>query len=206
MFKELKLELYKRYNNVLDLVYKNYIISVINMVNKVLEINFKDIDILNFRGFLKLLKCDFVKLFESFYIVLCYENNYIFRKYVNLILFEDFKIFLGRYNYFIRFINEELNYELIYILENIIEEEFELIELYVILFLLYDKLGNVKKREGYLDKFKELDKDNFVFEKNEEEKEDISKKEEIKKVKRKKSILLYIIVGCVLIGMGIYLI
>ncbi|EGT4106991.1 tetratricopeptide repeat protein, partial [Clostridioides difficile] len=65
---------------------------------------------------------------------------------------------------------------------------------------------NVKKREGYLDKLKELDKDNPVFEKNEEEKEDTSKNEEIKKVKRKKSILPYIIVGCVLIGMGIYLI
>ena len=51
--------------------------------------------------------------------------------------------------------------------------------------MLYDKLGNVKKREGYLDKLKELDKDNPVFEKNEEEKEDTSKKEEIKKVKRK---------------------
>ncbi|HIE4742511.1 TPA: tetratricopeptide repeat protein, partial [Clostridioides difficile] len=165
-----------------------------------------DIDILNLRGLLKLLKCDFAKSFESFYTALCYENNHISRKYVNLISSEDFKTFLGRYNHSIRFINEELNYESIHILENIIEEEPELIEPYVILSLLYDKLGNVKKREGYLDKLKELDKDNPVFEKNEEEKEDTSKKEEIKKVKRKKSILPYIIVGCVLIGMGIYLI
>ncbi|WP_234703566.1 tetratricopeptide repeat protein, partial [Clostridioides difficile] len=204
--KELKLESYKRYNNALDLAYKNYITSAINMVNKALEINPKDIDILNLRGLLKLLKCDFAKSFESFYTALCYENNHISRKYVNLISSEDFKTFLGRYNHSIRFINEELNYESIHILENIIEEEPELIEPYVILSLLYDKLGNVKKREGYLDKLKELDKDNPVFEKNEEEKEDTSKKEEIKKVKRKKSILPYIIVGCVLIGMGIYLI
>ncbi|GMK84252.1 hypothetical protein JSCD7_26340 [Clostridioides difficile] len=196
--KELKLESYKRYNNALDLAYKNYITSAINMVNKALEINPKDIDILNLRGLLKLLKCDFAKAFESFYTALCYENNHISRKYVNLISSEDFKTFLGRYNHSIRFINEELNYESIHILENIIEEEPELIEPYVILSLLYDKLGNVKKREGYLDKLKELDKDNPVFEKNEEEKEDISKNEETKKVKRKKNILPYIIVVLVL--------
>lgn len=205
--KELKLESYKRYNNALDLAYKDYITSAINMVNKALEINPKDIDILNLRGLLKLLKCDFAKAFESFYTALCYENNHISRKYVNLISSEDFKTFLGRYNHSIRFINEEMNYESIHILENIVEEEPELIEPYVILSLLYDKLGNVKKREGYLDRLKEIDKDNPVFEKEEEKQEETSKKEEEKRVKKKKkNSLPYIVVACIVIAMGVYFI
>lgn len=205
--KELKLESYKRYNNALDLAYKDYITSAINMVNKALEINPKDIDILNLRGILKLLKCDFAKAFESFYTALCYENNHISRKYVNLISSEDFKTFLGRYNHSIRFINEEMNYESIHILENIVEEEPELIEPYVILSLLYDKLGNVKNREGYLDRLKEIDKDNPVFEKEEEKQEETSKKEEEKRVKKKKkNSLPYIVVACIVIAMGVYFI
>ncbi|UWD47799.1 tetratricopeptide repeat protein [Clostridioides difficile] len=205
--KELKLESYKRYNNALDLAYKDYITSAINMVNKALEINPKDIDILNLRGLLKLLKCDFAKAFESFYTALCYENNHISRKYVNLISSEDFKTFLGRYNHSIRFINEEMNYESIHILENIVEEEPQLIEPYVILSLLYDKLGNVKKREGYLDRLKEIDKDNPVFEKEEEKQADTSKKEEEKRVKKKKkNSLPYIIVACIIIAIGVYFI
>lgn len=204
--KELKLESYKRYNNALDLAYKDYITSAINMVNKALEINPKDIDILNLRGLLKLLKCDFAKAFESFYTALCYENNHISRKYVNLISSEDFKTFLGRYNHSIRFINEEMNYESIHILENIVEEEPQLIEPYVILSLLYDKLGNVKKREGYLDRLKEIDKDNPVFEKEEEKQEDTSKKEEEKRVKKKKNSLPYIVLACIVIAMGVYFI
>lgn len=205
--KELKLESYKRYNNALDLAYKDYITSAVNMVNKALEINPKDIDILNLRGLLKLLKCDFAKSFESFYTALCYENNHISRKYVNLISSEDFKTFLGRYNHSIRFINEEMNYESIHILENIVEEEPQLIEPYVILSLLYDKLGNVKKREGYLDRLKEIDKDNPAFEKEEEKPEDTSKKEEEKRVKKKKkNSLPYIIFACIVIAMGVYFI
>lgn len=205
--KELKLESYKRYNNALDLAYKDYMTSAINMINKALEINPKDIDILNLRGLLKLLKCDFAKAFESFYTALCYENNHISRKYVNLISSEDFKTFLGRYNHSIRFINEEMNYESIHILENIVEEEPQLIEPYVILSLLYDKLGNVKKREGYLDRLKEIDKDNPVFEKDEEKQEDTSKKDEEKRVKKKKkNSLPYIVVACIVIAMGVYFI
>lgn len=205
--KELKLESYKRYNNALDLAYKDYMTSAINMINKALEINPKDIDILNLRGLLKLLKCDFAKAFESFYTALCYENNHISRKYVNLISSEDFKTFLGRYNHSIRFINEEMNYESIHILENIVEEEPQLIEPYVILSLLYDKLGNVKKREGYLDRLKEIDKDNPVFEKDEEKQENTSKKDEEKRVKKKKkNSLPYIVVACIVIAMGVYFI
>ncbi|MDB0441599.1 multiprotein complex assembly protein [Clostridioides difficile] len=205
--KELKLESYKRYNNALDLAYKDYMTSAINMINKALEINPKDIDILNLRGLLKLLKCDFAKAFESFYTALCYENNHISRKYVNLISSEDFKTFLGRYNHSIRFINEDMNYESIHILENIVEEEPQLIEPYVILSLLYDKLGNVKKREGYLDRLKEIDKDNPVFEKDEEKQEDTSKKDEEKRVKKKKkNSLPYIVVACIVIAMGVYFI
>lgn len=205
--KELKLESYKRYNNALDLAYKDYMTSAINMINKALEINPKDIDILNLRGLLKLLKCDFAKAFESFYTALCYENNHISRKYVNLISSEDFKTFLGRYNHSIRFINEDMNYESIHILENIVEEEPQLIEPYVILSLLYDKLGNVKKREGYLDRLKEIDKDNPVFEKDEEKQENTSKKDEEKRVKKKKkNSLPYIVVACIVIAMGVYFI
>ena len=46
--------------------------------------NPKDEDILNLRGLLKLLKCDFAKAFESFYTAQCYGNNELSRKYVDI--------------------------------------------------------------------------------------------------------------------------
>ena len=78
-----------------------------------IKLNPKDPDILNLKGLLYLLKCDFSKAFESFYTSQCYGNNELSRKYVNLLSSKDFKVFLERYNHSIRFINEELNEEYI---------------------------------------------------------------------------------------------
>ena len=181
--KELKIESYNRYNNALELADKNYITSACCTVEKALEINPKDVDILNLKGLLNLLKCDFSKSFESFYTAMCYGNNELSRKYVDMLSSDEFNVFLGRYNHSIRFINEELNHESIHILDNMIEEDPYLIEPYIILSLLYDKLGNIKKRETYLQKLREVDKDNALFEVKEEG--DSSDKQEEKKVKKK---------------------
>ncbi|MEF9991384.1 MAG: tetratricopeptide repeat protein [Romboutsia sp.] len=209
--KELKLESYKRYNNALDLCEKSYITSAIDMVEKALEINPKDIDILNLKGLLTLLKCDFTKAFESFYTGLCYGNNELSIKYVDLLSSEEYKTFLARYNHSIRFINEDLNHESIQILDNIIEEDPDLIEPYVILSLLYDKLGNINKREMYLDRLKEVDRDNSLFDKTENIDDENSQKEEktnnIKqnnKNAKKKSGIPYFIIGFLVVGMGVY--
>ncbi|MBO3446028.1 tetratricopeptide repeat protein [Clostridium sp. CCUG 7971] len=206
--KELKIESYKRYNNALDLAEKNYITSACDIVEKALEVNPKDVDILNLKGLLKLLKCDFSRAFESFYTGMCYGNNELSRKYVDMLSSEDFNVFLRRYNHSIRFINEELNQESIQILDNIIDENPELIEPYVILSLLYDKLENIKKREIYLHKLREIDKDNEIFEENKEsdtvEPKESSKKEENSKKSNKKGPLPYIIIGCLAIGMGAF--
>ena len=150
--KELKIESFKSYNEALNLASKNYITTAIEIIDKALEINPKDTDILNLRGLLKLLKCDFSKSFESFYTAMCYGNNELSRKYVDILSSDEFKVFLARYNHSIRFINEDLNQESIHILNNIIEEDPDLIEPYVILALLYDKIGNLKKKEYYLSK------------------------------------------------------
>ena len=144
--KELKIQSYKNYNEALNLASRNYITTATEIIEKALELNPKDVDILNLRGLLKLLKCDFSKSFESFYTAMCYGNNELSRKYVDILSSDEFKVFLGRYNHSIRFINEDLNQESIHILNNIIEEDPNLIEPYVILTLLYDKIGNLKKR------------------------------------------------------------
>ena len=203
--KELKVESYKRYNNALDLAHKNYITSACDFIEKALEINPKDIDILNLKGLLNLLKCDFSKSFESFYTAMCYGNNELSRKYVDMLSSDEFKVFLGRYNHSIRFINEELNHESIHILDNIIEEDPDLIEPYVILSLLYDKLGNIKKKERYLQSLRIIDKDNSLFE--ESKKEDTpEEKEEVEVKRKKKNIIPYVLVGCAVLGMSGYFI
>ena len=198
--KELKIESFKSYNEALNLASKNYITTAIEIIDKALEINPKDTDILNLRGLLKLLKCDFSKSFESFYTAMCYGNNELSRKYVDILSSDEFKVFLARYNHSIRFINEDLNQESIHILNNIIEEDPDLIEPYVILALLYDKIGNLKKKEYYLSKLHEVDKDNALFETKIENKDVKSEKIETKP-KNKKNILLYIIIGT--LGLGI---
>lgn len=198
--KELKLESYKNYNEALNLACKNYITTATEIIEKSLELNPKDVDILNLRGLLKLLKCDFSKAFESFYTAMCYGNNELSRKYVDILSSDEFKVFLGRYNHSIRFINEDLNQESIHILNNIIEEDPDLIEPYVILALLYDKLNNLKKKEHYLEKLVEIDKDNPLFENKVE-----SKSEEEtaanSKPKKKKNIIPYVAIGALVIGM-----
>ncbi len=232
--KELKLESYKNYNEALNLACKNYITTATEIIEKSLELNPKDVDILNLRGLLKLLKCDFSKAFESFYTAMCYGNNELSRKYVDILSSDEFKVFLGRYNHFytamcygnnelsrkyvdilssdefkvflgrynhsIRFINEDLNQESIHILNNIIEEDPDLIEPYVILALLYDKLNNLKKKEHYLEKLVEIDKDNPLFENKVESK---SEEEVIanSKPKKKKNIIPYVAIGALVIGM-----
>ncbi|MEG2789622.1 MAG: tetratricopeptide repeat protein [Romboutsia sp.] len=206
--KELKIESYKRYNNALDLAEKNYITSACNLIEKALEINPKDVDILNLKGLLKLLKCDFSRAFESFYTGMCYGNNELSRKYVDTLSSDDFNVFLRRYNHSIRFINEELNQESIQILNNIIDENPELIETYVILSLLYDKMENTKKREIYLQKLREVDKDNEIFEVKKEiamaEDKKISSKSKDTKKSNKKNIVQYIVIGFLVMSMGVF--
>lgn len=206
--KEIKLKSYNDYNNALELAERGYITKSVELIESALEVNPKDLDILNLRGLLKLLKCDFSKAFESFYTALCYGNNELSRKYVDILSSEDFKVFLGRYNHSIRFINEELNQESIYILDNIIDEDPDLIEPYVILYLLYNKLGNEKKKEYYFNKLKEVDKDNPIFEENNEEPLFSEKQDEVKeaeyKKSNKKSLIPYIIIALLVVGMGIY--
>lgn len=201
--KELKIESYKNYNEALNLASRNYITTATEIIEKSLELNPKDVDILNLRGLLKLLKCDFSKAFESFYTAMCYGNNELSRKYVEILSSDEIKVFLGRYNHSIRFINEDLNQESIHILNNIIEEDPDLIEPYVILALLYDKMGNLKKKEYYLDRLEQVDKDNPLFE-NRIESE--YKETEIidKKTKKKINIILYVIACILAIGMIAY--
>ena len=209
--KEIKLKSYNDYNNSLELASRGYITKAIELIESALEINPKDMDILNLRGLLKLLKCDFSKSFESFYTALCYGNNDLSKKYVDLLSSEEFKIFLGRYNHSIRFINEELNQESIHILNNIIDEEPELIEPYVILYLLYNKLDNYEKKEYYLEKIRQIDKDNPIFDevkansllpvvaKSEDKQELVETKKSTKK-----QVIPYIIIGCLVVGLGVY--
>ena len=210
--KEIKLKSYNDYNNSLELASRGYITKAIELIESALEINPKDMDILNLRGLLKLLKCDFSKSFESFYTALCYGNNDLSKKYVDLLSSEEFKIFLGRYNHSIRFINQELNQESIHILNNIIDEHPELIEPYVILYLLYNKLDNYEKKEYYLEKIRQIDKDNPIFDevktnsllpvvvaKSEDKQELVETKKSTKK-----QVIPYIIIGCLVVGLGVY--
>ena len=201
--KELKIDSYKNYNEALNLASRNYITTATEIIEKALELNPKDVDILNLRGLLKLLKCDFSKSFESFYTAMCYGNNELSRKYVDILSSDEFKVFLGRYNHSIRFINEDLNQESIHILNNIIEEDPDLIEPYVILALLYDKIGNLKKKKYYLDRLEQVDKDNPLFE-NKKENKDNEKEPIDKNTKRKVNIMPYAMVGALAIGMISY--
>ena len=161
--KEIKLESYNKYNNALELAQKSYITTAIRLVDEALQLNPKDEDILNLRGLLKLLKCDFAKAFESFYTAQCYGNNELSRKYVDKLSSKEFKVFLERYNHSIRFINEEMNEESIEIFDSLILEDPELIEPYVILILLYEKVGNIKEKEELLNRLRFVDEDNHLF-------------------------------------------
>ncbi len=201
----LKLESYKKYNEALNMIKRSFMTSATEMVEEALELNPKDTDILNLRGLLKLLKCNFDEAFESFYKSLCYDNNELARRYVDLLTSDTFSIFLSRYNHAIRFINNDLNQESIQILENIINEEPELIEPYLLLHLIYEKLGDNVKADEYLKMLQKVDKDNSIFEK---ENTDVKKEESVKEAPKKsnkshKSLYALIAVLVLIIG-GIY--
>ena len=214
--KEIKLESYNKYNNALELAQKSYITTAIRLVDEALQLNPKDEDILNLRGLLKLLKCDFAKAFESFYTAQCYGNNELSRKYVDLLSSKEFKVFLERYNHSIRFINEEMNEESIEIFDSLILEDPELIEPYVILILLYEKTGKTKEKEELLERLRFVDADNHLFDKNHDpinedklsvavekkENKQIEKLKEHKiKISRKKN-MAYILVVLLIVTVG----
>ncbi|EQK42440.1 TPR repeat family protein [[Clostridium] bifermentans ATCC 638] len=200
--RELKLESYKKYNEALNMIQRKFMTSAIDIIEEALELNPKDVDILNLKGLLKLLKCNFDEAFESFYKSSCYDNNELAKKYVNILSSEEFNIFLSRYNHAVRFVNNELYQESIQILENIRTEEPELIEPYLLLHLIYEKLGDNEKANEYMDKLREVDKDNLLFEK------DIvktSKKEEEKKEapkKQKSHMTLYTLIAVLVLAIG----
>lgn len=200
--RELKLESYKKYNEALNMIQRKFMTSAIDIIEEALELNPKDVDILNLKGLLKLLKCNFDEAFESFYKSSCYDNNELAKKYVNILSSEEFNIFLSRYNHAVRFVNNELYQESIQILENIRTEEPELIEPYLILHLIYEKLGDNEKANEYMDKLREVDKDNLLFEKDivktpkkEEEKKEAPKKQ-------KSHMPLYTLIAVLVLAIG----
>jgi tetratricopeptide (TPR) repeat protein len=199
--RSLKLESYKKYNEALNMIERNFITSATEIIDEALELNPKDVDILNLKGLLKFLKCNFDESFESFYKSLCYNNNQLAKKYVNILTSDEFSIFLSRYNHAIRFVNNDLNQESIQILENIINEEPELIEPYLLLHLIYEKLGDNVKANEYLDMLQAVDKDNILFEKEVSAiKKEEETKEEFKKPKSHKPLYALIAVLIVIIG------
>ncbi|GIM32629.1 tetratricopeptide repeat protein [Paraclostridium bifermentans] len=200
--RELKLESYKKYNEALNMIQRKFMTSAIDIIEEALELNPKDVDILNLKGLLKLLKCNFDEAFESFYKSSCYDNNELAKKYVNILSSEEFNIFLSRYNHAVRFVNNELYQESIQILENIRTEEPELIEPYLLLHLIYEKLGDNVKANEYMDKLREVDKDNLLFEK---EIVKTPKKEEEKKEapkKQKSHMPLYTLIAVLVLAIG----
>ena len=200
--KQLKLESYKKYNEALNMLEKDFINSASDMIDEALELNPKDVDILNLKGLVKLLKCDFDQAFESFYKSLCYGNNELSKKYVSILASDNFGIFLSRYNHAIRFINKGLNEESIQIFENITTEQPDLIEPYLLLHLIYDKLGNENKSNEYLNILKYIDKDNPMFEIKENIQDVQEEKVDNKKGTNKgKYVYISIIIGLV-IGIG----
>lgn len=215
--KEIKLESYNKYNNALELAQKSYITTAITLVDEALQLNPKDEDILNLRGLLKLLKCDFAKAFESFYTAQCYGNNELSRKYVDKLSSKEFKVFLERYNHSIRFINEEMNEESMEIFDSLILEDPELIEPYVILILLYEKMGKTEEKEELLGRLRFVDADNHLFDKNHDpideenlsvavvkkENKQIEKLKEHKNILSKKKNIAYIIVGILILVAGV---
>ncbi len=201
--KQIKVESYKKYNQALDLVDKRYITTAINLIEEAIQLNPKDTDILNLRGLLSLLKCDFTKAFESFYTSMCYGNEDISRKYIDILSSDEFNVFLARYNHSIRFINEDLNQESIHILDNIIEENSDLIEPHVILVLLYEKLGNVKKKEHYLQKLTQVDKANELIE-SKEQPENKEQNTDSNKKSKNKNMIVYSIATVAVIGSMVY--
>ena len=215
--KEIKLESYNKYNNALELAKKSYITTAIRLVDEALQINPKDEDILNLRGLLKLLKCDFAKAFESFYTAQCYGNNELSRKYVDKLSSGEFKVFLERYNHSIRFINEDMNEESMEIFDSLILEDPELIEPYVILILLYEKMGKTDEKEKLLGRLRFVDADNHLFDKNhnhineqefslavvKKENKQIEKLKEHKNILSKKKNIAYTIVGLLVVVIGV---
>jgi TolA-binding protein len=65
---------YEMYNNALSLSKEHYITSAFKLIEKAYDLNKNDVDILNLRGMLSLLRCEFSKALSSFQMSLVYEE------------------------------------------------------------------------------------------------------------------------------------
>ncbi|MFI3210653.1 MAG: tetratricopeptide repeat protein [Peptostreptococcaceae bacterium] len=171
---DLVIESFKLYNGALDKFLENDVSGAFDLIKSANDLNKTDTDILNLKALLGMLLCGFSEAVESFYESMCYKNSILVLEYLAMLFSIEFNEFLVRYNHSMRFISEGSNQESIQILNNIIEENPEFIEPYVILILLYRQLKNESKEIYYTEKLVQIDKNNSIIKKEEilENKED----------------------------------
>ncbi|MDR0879412.1 MAG: tetratricopeptide repeat protein [Clostridioides sp.] len=171
------LNAFELYNNALSFARSNYISGATKLIDSAYEMYKRDMDILNLRGMLKLLDCEFSESYKSFALSQSYisedekytfeEQHKLSKKYIDLFNSEKFEILLGRFNHAMRFISEGLDYEAVSIFENILAENPDLTKPHVTLAYMYKKLGKSEKLIAMLENLRNLDKDNLVIQKPE---------------------------------------
>lgn len=172
------------YNNAIDMMKKKNFTSSKNLLESKNLVDSQDFEIINSTALVNLLFGEFDKSCELFYKSNRINSNYTSEKYIKVMVSKEFKVFLEYYNLGIMKINDGNYDEAIDIFLNICNKEDNLIEPYLLLYSLYNKIKDNEKKEKYIDIIRNLDNGNEILFLNMNEVN--NKKEEIKNNKSKK--------------------
>lgn len=157
------IESYELYNKSIDMINNNCFTSAIKTLESAKLINSNDEDITIALGLLNLLFCNFDEACEYFYKSYRNTSNNLSKKYIDIIISDKFKKFLEIYNLGLIKVNEKKYDEAIKIFLNIVDKESSLIEVYIILYSIYEVIGDNIKKDECIDLIKFLDRDNEIL-------------------------------------------
>ncbi|KEH98868.1 tetratricopeptide repeat protein [Clostridium massiliodielmoense] len=149
------------YNNALQLISENKISKAVINIKKSLKLYSKDCDVLNLMGICKYTLCEFDKAYFYWSKSLEYRTNDNKAEiYLNLLKSRKFNRIIKGYNEALQFVYENDYKKAIEIFKEVIAEENELLEPYIIVGLCYYAIGKYNTAKKYIEIALNIDNEN----------------------------------------------
>ncbi|KOC40374.1 hypothetical protein ADU85_11150, partial [Clostridium botulinum] len=149
------------YNNALKFIHENKISKAVVYIKKSLKLYSKDFEVLNLMGICQYILCDFDKAY--FYwnkSIECNDSDNRAKEYIKILKSRKFSRIIRLYNEALEEIKDSQYKEAIEKLEQIIDEEKNFLEPYIIIGLCYYMLEKYNTSKKYIEVALKIDKEN----------------------------------------------
>src|SRR3712207_3558288 len=149
------------YNNALKLISENKTSKAMTNIKKSLKLYFKDCDVLNLMGLCSYTLCEFDKAYFYWSKSIEYKNyDNKAELYLNLLKSRKFNRFIKEYNEGLEFLYRYEYKKAIVKFKEILTEENELLEPYIIIGICYYAIGKYNSAKKYMEMALNIDNEN----------------------------------------------